>query len=98
MNPELNKRKSIAVIGAGIAGLSCANQLEQQGFRVDLYEKSSDPSGRMSTTMGDGWSADHGTQYFTARSPEFNQELNVPVKNNTVVEWHPKIKVLENNL
>lgn len=48
--------------------------------------------------MGDGWSADHGTQYFTARSPEFNQELNVHFKNNTVVEWHPKIKVLENNL
>jgi renalase len=98
MNPELNKNKNIAVIGAGIAGLSCANTLEQLGFKVDIYEKSSGPSGRMSTRRGDGWSADHGAQYFTARSPELNKELNVWLGNNIVAEWQPKIKVLENNL
>lgn len=98
MNPELKKYQSIAVIGAGIAGLSCAHKLEHLGFKVDIYEKSSGPSGRMSTRRGDGWSADHGAQYFTARSSEFNQALSVWLGNNTVAEWHPKIKVLENNL
>ena len=60
MHEHLPKKSSVAIIGAGIAGLSCATQLKVLGFEVQIFEKSRGPSGRMSTRNGDGWSADHG--------------------------------------
>ena len=85
----------VAVIGAGLAGLSCATQLQAFGFQVQLFEKSRGPSGRMSTRNGDGWSADHGAQYFTARSPLFIKELNSWIAAGVAGAWHPSLKVFE---
>ena len=85
----------IAVIGAGIAGLSCATQLKAVGLEVELFEKSRAPSGRMSTRHGDGWTADHGAQYFTARDPRFIQEVNHWLTQQVAAQWHPRIKVYE---
>ena len=48
----MNSSKAInqvAVIGAGIAGLACARELQSHGLSVDVFEKSRGPSGRMST-------------------------------------------------
>lgn len=44
-----NKTLPIAVIGAGLAGLSCAQALLQAGHAVHVFDKSRGPSGRMST-------------------------------------------------
>jgi glycine/D-amino acid oxidase-like deaminating enzyme len=33
-------KKRVAIIGAGIAGLSCAQDLEAHGFAVTLFDKS----------------------------------------------------------
>ena len=41
--------KRIIVIGAGLAGLSCAYELDQAGFNVILIEARSRPGGRVST-------------------------------------------------
>ena len=65
----------VAIIGAGIAGLSCATQLARHGCAVSVFDKSRGPAGRMSTRRGEGWQCDHGAQYFTARSPEFRAEV-----------------------
>ena len=69
MNPSISQ--PIAVIGAGLSGLSCAQALAQAGHPVHLFDKSRGPSGRMSTRRSsDGatdWQCDHGAQYFTAR-------------------------------
>lgn len=89
-------RPSIAIIGAGLAGLSCATQLQTTGFEVQVFEKSRGPSGRMSTRNTDEWSADHGAQYFTARDPLFIQELNTWIKDGVAGAWHPRLKVFEN--
>ena len=64
-----------AVIGAGIAGLSCARALAASGVHVTVFDKSRGPGGRMSTRRGEGWACDHGAQYFTARDPLFQAEL-----------------------
>jgi predicted NAD/FAD-dependent oxidoreductase len=94
MNP--NKAiKKVAVIGAGIAGLSCAHQLESFGISIDVFEKSRGPSGRMSTRRTQDWSADHGAQYFTARDPRFIQEVQRWIQAGTADIWTPKIKVYE---
>jgi renalase len=90
-----SKQVSVAIIGAGIAGLSCATRLQKLGFEVEVYEKSRGVSGRMSTRNGDDWNADHGAQYFTARDPIFIEELNHWIKNDVAGIWTPHLKVFK---
>ena len=40
---------NIGVIGAGMAGITCANYLFSKGFEVTVYEKSRGLGGRMAT-------------------------------------------------
>lgn len=97
MNKHSTPPISVAIIGAGISGLSCATQLKSLSFQVQVYEKSRGPSGRMSTRNGDGWSADHGAQYFTARDPQFIEELSHWVQAGVAAPWHPNLSVFEAN-
>ncbi|WP_333927659.1 FAD-dependent oxidoreductase [Sphingomonas sp. LR55] len=39
----------IGIVGAGMAGLSCAQALRRQGHAVVLFDKGRGPGGRMST-------------------------------------------------
>lgn len=64
-----------AIIGAGMAGLACADLLVRAGHGAKLFDKGRGPGGRMSTRrlaspLGEV-SFDHGAQYFTARDPAF---------------------------
>lgn len=49
------KGKKIAVVGAGIAGLVAALELEKAGLDVSVFEKSSAPGGRAKTTTRDSF-------------------------------------------
>lgn len=60
-----------AIIGAGMAGITCARTLVQAGHRVTVFEKSRGTSGRMATRDSAFGSFDHGAQYFTARDERF---------------------------
>lgn len=95
MNLKNNQGLSVAIIGAGISGLSCATQLQKLGYSVEIFEKSRGPSGRMSTRHGNDWSADHGAQYFTARDPLFVNEVHTWVKAQVAAPWKPDLKVFE---
>lgn len=90
---EFKPKATVGIIGAGLAGLSCASRLKNLGFEVRLFEKSYGPSGRMSTRNGEGWSADHGAQYFTARDPSFIEEVNTWIKVGVAATWHPRLLV-----
>lgn len=50
----------IAVIGAGLAGLRCAELLLEEGFDVQIYERSQRVGGRMATETIDGFLIDQG--------------------------------------
>ena len=67
--------RHIAVIGAGIAGVTCARTLVQGGHRVQLFEKSAGYGGRMATRASAFGGFDHGAQYFTVRDPRFERAL-----------------------
>jgi len=84
----------VAVVGAGMAGLSCATALVRAGHRVSLFDKSRAPSGRMSTRRGEGWQCDHGAQYFTARDPAFRAEVARWEAAGAAAQWHPRLAVL----
>ena len=92
MTPLLN----IAVIGAGIAGLSCASALQAAGHTVQVFDKSRGAGGRMSTRRhaDAGWQCDHGAQYFTAREPAFAAEVARWQQAGVAALWTPRIAVL----
>jgi predicted NAD/FAD-dependent oxidoreductase len=80
--------KKIAIIGAGMAGITAARTLKQAGFDVSVFEKSSRPSGRMSALSTPLGSFDQGAQYFTVRDPRFLQALrDVPGTMELVRAW-----------
>lgn len=84
----------IAVVGAGIAGLSCARRLQAAGINVTVIDKSRGPAGRMSTRRGDDWQCDHGAQYFTARHPLFRAEVERWLKAGVAALWQPRLDVI----
>jgi renalase len=67
----------VAVIGAGIAGLTCARTLAQAGCEVTLFEKSRGYGGRMACRQTPFGTHDHGAQYFTVRDERFARVLQL---------------------
>lgn len=61
----------VAIVGAGVAGLACANGLTAKGCDVTLFDKGKRPGGRLSTLVLEERAWDFGAQYFTARDPRF---------------------------
>jgi renalase len=66
-----SKNKTIAIIGAGLAGITAARTLMQAGHKVTLFEKNVAVGGRMATKNTEFGSFDHGAQYFTVRDARF---------------------------
>ncbi len=94
--PRKEKKSQVAVIGAGLAGLSCADALGRAGMDVTVFEKSRGVAGRMSTRKGDGWQCDHGARYFTARDPAFQKQLAKWIEAGAAAQWHTPVGVYEN--
>ncbi|MAL16549.1 MAG: hypothetical protein CL670_09760 [Balneola sp.] len=64
----------IAVIGAGISGLTAGRELANAGHEVVVYEKSGGYGGRLATRYAgknNQEKLDHGVSFFTAESQEF---------------------------
>ncbi|MFM8764592.1 MAG: NAD(P)/FAD-dependent oxidoreductase [Spartobacteria bacterium] len=69
------KQKSVAVIGAGMAGVGAARFLVDAGWQVVVFDKSRGLGGRCATKRWEGHSVDHGAQYFTMRDGYFSQAV-----------------------
>ena len=83
---------NVAVIGAGIAGLTAARQLQRQGIKVTVFDKSKGTGGRLaSRSLADGW-IDHGAPYFSVDQQEFDQFLKSIVPELNLSRWSPIIK------
>ncbi|BBI21853.1 hypothetical protein EKJ_27000 [Qipengyuania flava] len=89
--PEADGAMQIAIVGAGMAGLSCATRLAALGHEVALFDKGRGPGGRMATRRveadGTTLSFDHGAQYFTARDPRFVEQVARWEREGVVARW-----------
>ncbi|MFF0388096.1 flavin monoamine oxidase family protein [Kitasatospora sp. NPDC004615] len=67
LTPTAGPGGRVVVIGAGIAGLVCAYELQRRGFDVTVYERGNRPGGRIRThRFWDGTHADLGAMRIPA--------------------------------
>ena len=64
---------NIAIVGAGLAGLTAAFELRNSGHTVDVYEGNDRIGGKLYTVAFDGGPTDMGAEAFIARRPEAKQ-------------------------
>ena len=81
----------VAVIGAGMAGVTAAAGLADAGLEVCVLEKSRGPGGRSATRREGEYRFDHGAQYFTARTPAFRQAVAQWCARGVVAKWHAPV-------
>ena len=97
----MSSKQHIAIIGAGMAGITAARTLVQAGHRVHVFEKSRGFGGRMATRQTVFGGFDHGTQYFTVRDERFALALKTapdvvrPWSANAVRVLDPQGRMLE---
>ena len=84
------KKPTVAIIGAGITGASCAYHFSEHGFNPSVFEKSRGVGGRLATRNIDNkLFFDHGTQYYTTKSSEFALLTEAADEKNDCAEWFP---------
>lgn len=82
--------KRTAVVGAGLAGLACARVLRRSGCYVEVFEADRIVGGRLATTRMGLASFDHGAQYVTARSTQFQNYLKELNDTGYAARWTPR--------
>jgi renalase len=73
---------TVAIVGAGIAGLAAARQLSETGIAVTVFEKSGDIGGRMATRAKGTMAFDHGAPSFDFDAPAFRD---------VAASWRPAV-------
>lgn len=102
MSAGLRLRR-VGIVGAGLAGASCARALAQAGCEVQVFDKSRGVGGRMATRRAsvtiqpDAAAAqtvcfDHGVPAWTARTPEFISLLSDAAAAGQVQRWTPRLR------
>jgi hypothetical protein len=90
----------IAIVGAGLAGLTCAKQLQQQGDRVIVLDKSRGVGGRVSTRRINQTYVDHGLPYLEIQGKQTENLIQQLTQANIIRSWEGEIYQLDiqNNL
>lgn len=90
-----NDPPHIAVIGAGLAGLTAARLLHDRGYRVRLFDKGRSPGGRLSVRRHGHFAFDHGAQYFTVRDQRLADIVRTWSSERVVAPWSGRVGALE---
>lgn len=77
----------VAVIGAGIAGLTAARDLVRAGLKTTVFEKSKGLGGRMATRRTSDFQFDHGAQYFRPDGENFRDQVADWIRTGVVAPW-----------
>lgn len=81
------------VVGAGVAGLSCARAVQEAGVDVVVVDKSRGVGGRASTRRAFDSRFDHGAQYCTARDDRFADVVGRLAGAGTLRRWFDRLPV-----
>ena len=87
----MNEATDFLVIGAGLAGLAFARQMQAQGASVQVLDKGRGVGGRAATRRFGAARVDHGAQFFTVRSPEFQAIVDQGLAAGWIREWYRSI-------
>ena len=94
-NPSTEDQPArVAIIGAGMTGLTAAHALVRSGLDVRVLDKGRGPGGRMASKRLASTTADHGAQYFTARDSRFKQQVARWVEDGVVDQWRGRLGVV----
>ena len=94
--PVYRTPPSVAVIGAGLAGLTCARALADHNIDVTVFEKSGGYGGRCATRRDGPWRFDHGAQYFTVRDDRLLPYMHSWEHQGVIAPWQGTIAVRDN--
>lgn len=89
--------KKIAIIGAGITGLTLANKLQENGLEVQVFDKGRGVGGRISSRRTEWGYIDHGAQYLTVRDEQFLNFLNSHISPELIVPWKQNFAIFSNH-
>ncbi|MDQ7733214.1 FAD-dependent oxidoreductase [Halomonas sp. SpR1] len=78
---------SVAIIGAGIAGLACGQVLASSGASVTLFDKARGPGGRMSSKRRPSATLDLGAQAFSVRDADFQRAVDEWIAVGCLAAW-----------
>lgn len=67
---------SVAIVGAGLAGLACARALREHNITAEIFEASDAVGGRVRTDRLDGFQLDRGFQVLQTAYPEAQRVLH----------------------
>jgi phytoene dehydrogenase-like protein len=81
MKPNQGRDSRVVVVGAGMAGLSCALDLQSKGIPCLVLEASDGPGGRVRTDRVDGFLLDRGFQVLLTAYPEAQRLLDFKALN-----------------
>lgn len=77
----------VLVVGAGVAGLTAAAELQRRGRRVLVLDKGRGVGGRLASRRIGGATFDHGAQFVTARTPRVAATIEEARRAGVVEEW-----------
>ncbi len=84
-------KSRVAVIGAGLAGLTCARTLRRAGISAEVFEEDSSIGGRVATMCLGADRFDHGAQYLSAHSGRFQSYLKEIADLGYADAWAPRV-------
>ena len=67
----------VIIVGAGLAGLVCAEELSREGVQCTVLESSDGIGGRVRTDLVDGFRLDRGFQILLTAYPQVKQRLDL---------------------
>ncbi len=81
-------KKSCIIIGAGLSGLTAAHELIKNNWEVTILDKGRGVGGRMATRRAGEARFDHGTQYFSTKTADFQAFSQNIIQKNIAKEWN----------
>ncbi len=87
----------VAVVGAGMAGLTAAGALDGAGRSVVVFDKGRGIGGRMATRRLGTAVFDHGAQYFSVRSRGFGNVVATASEEGAAVVWSHGFPMLDSS-